>query len=660
MKKYLMTGIAALALCVGFTSCSHDVEQLSQEEITELKAQQVVLDYQKAFVATFGQPAANHKWGFVNYSAMARTRYGNTGDTYAATHQYTSDGQAFEEGQTVTGTVIAGANMNHNEWADPDKEFGGWVVPPALTKEQKDLVARYFQTVDDMSFEDPHLRHFFVQQVYKGGKVDAGKVNNTTEGITAANGSKYDSDNMNLLTVGHYNSHINDFNAGTCSESDVLDNNQKVGGTSHKDQITLMVNVDDTSCFGYHETGSSTHHNDKAALVSWETISKWAGIYGTENDILNDGWDRSFLGFDLAIKEGADAYATDNAGNVLYADYSQAPASPAYAWDGENIIPIKQITKIQHEGWVEQQIGGYLDEYKNIMKGTEAIGWLTTNENFYVAADKVIFTREASAGEKLISEVYSDNVLVFKDVKVVGAQNNKADVLNLKRIQELVSQGYLPVNNKSLTEWVQVGTSDGYYSDWIVTLTEAKRQTAPVWDLRIIAEDLNAQAQAGDTEDSDWDFNDVVLDVKFLGDDNVRIRVTAAGATLPIRINGEDALEVHGLYGKPTNIMINTGAAAAGYPAQAYENKYPAAATFERNISGVDASYGANIKIEVQKNVNGEDKWLELTAKAGEPAAKMGVLPDYTYCPERTDIRTMYSGFVAWVTKQNTVYWWRQ
>jgi hypothetical protein len=38
MKKYLMTGIAALALCAGFTSCSHDIEQLSQEEINQLEA----------------------------------------------------------------------------------------------------------------------------------------------------------------------------------------------------------------------------------------------------------------------------------------------------------------------------------------------------------------------------------------------------------------------------------------------------------------------------------------------------------------------------------------------------------------------------------------------------------------------------------------------
>ena len=201
---------------------------------------------------------------------------------------------------------------------------------------------------------------------------------------------------------------------------------------------------------------------------------------------------------------------------------------------------------------------------------------------------------------------------------------------------------------------------DNKYTDWIIRIT--KGAIEPEWDLRIIAEDLNATAQEGDTEDSDWDFNDVVLDVKFLeGTDQVKIRVTAAGATLPIRINGEDALEVHGLYGQPTNIMINTGAAAAGYPRQAYETNgvYPTAAIFERTISGVDASYGEKIKIEVKKLVNGVETWFELEAKPGQPASKIGVLPDYIPCTERQDIRNRYTQFVAWVAKQNPVYWWR-
>ena len=87
MKKYLMTGIAALAMCAGFTSCSHDLEAPSQEEINEVNAQKVTETYNRAFIAKFGQPAADQDWGF-SYSTSARTRSFTPTDTkYKLTSQ---------------------------------------------------------------------------------------------------------------------------------------------------------------------------------------------------------------------------------------------------------------------------------------------------------------------------------------------------------------------------------------------------------------------------------------------------------------------------------------------------------------------------------------------------------------------------------------------
>ena len=71
MKKYLMT-IAAAAICAAFTSCSHDFETPSQEEIDQLKAKEAFAKYENAFIAAFGQPAATQDWGFGS-SASART-----------------------------------------------------------------------------------------------------------------------------------------------------------------------------------------------------------------------------------------------------------------------------------------------------------------------------------------------------------------------------------------------------------------------------------------------------------------------------------------------------------------------------------------------------------------------------------------------------------
>lgn len=58
MKKYLMTGIAAVAMGAAFTACSHDeITPMSQAEQTELK-------YEQAFIQKFGQPSPNQTWGF--------------------------------------------------------------------------------------------------------------------------------------------------------------------------------------------------------------------------------------------------------------------------------------------------------------------------------------------------------------------------------------------------------------------------------------------------------------------------------------------------------------------------------------------------------------------------------------------------------------------
>ena len=126
-----MTGIAALTMCFGFTSCSHDFDTLSQEEIDQRKANEIVENYKKAFVAQFGQPAADQDWGF-GTSAMTRS-----------------------------------ANTEHNQWAAVDNIYK-LLVPPALTPGQIQRVKIYFQYNRYLTYEDPHMTDFFVQQVYEG------------------------------------------------------------------------------------------------------------------------------------------------------------------------------------------------------------------------------------------------------------------------------------------------------------------------------------------------------------------------------------------------------------------------------------------------------------------------------------------------------------
>ena len=646
MKKYLMTGMAALAICAAFTSCSKDTDVFNQNVVQNIEEQKkqdaleknmakVNEQYATAFVNAFGPVGSNVDWGFG--SARALTRSGNTGETYAQTH----------------GDANGGANMNCNEWADPDKEFGGWVVPDPLTAEQKAVVTAYFQSGPDIDFEDPHFRHFFVQQVYKGGSAQAGT---STENITAANNSVYNSDNMNLLTVGETNIHINNYNAGTCTERDVLDNGQKVGGTSHKDQITLMVNIDDTSCFGYHETGSSTHHNNKAALVGWETIDTWAKTnYPGYDGCLKDDWNRSFMGFDLAIKEGIQACETDENGNIIYATYDQAPESPQYAWDGENIIEIttgewKNVT-IQHEYWTENKtVPVYKEGFESIM----GCGWLITNENFYVAEEKVTLDQSFQVNGTPANLDGIKNAVILKEFTVDGTKYQS--VINLPRIKQLVDAGYLPVKDKSLQDWVKIGTSDGYFTDWIVTLTEAKRQDEkPTPTYRVIAEDLNAE------EASDFDFNDVVFDVEpNEAGTAAKIVVRAAGGIYKLTVAGK---EVHAAFGEDVKDdglypMINTKPWDPEVKAtlfEAYPGEFGSDADIRNTIK--------NIEIKVYKP-GFEENGIELTAQTGKPACKILVDQTFEVVTERTGIadkNTNFNKYVqgTWDTETNG-FWWKK
>ena len=260
MKKYLMTVMAAVALGGLFTGCSNDVD-LNGGNTAEFN---IVQNYENAFVTRFGQPHENQTWGFGG--SVAGTRSGNTSGDYTPwpyTHGY----------EDASGKLIASANMNHNQWGSTDLQsmpYGGWIVPDPLTPGQKLRVQKYFQSHPNLSYEDPQFRHFFVQQVYTGG-TDAPETGNKEVNV-AADGTKKTGASLNQLTVGEANSHINDFNSGTCTASNVLNHE----GKTQSDQITLMLNVDDTSCFGYHETSGSNvdvtiQHNDRMALVSAAT-----------------------------------------------------------------------------------------------------------------------------------------------------------------------------------------------------------------------------------------------------------------------------------------------------------------------------------------------------------------------------------------------------
>ena len=196
MKKYLMTGMAALAICAAFTSCSKDTDVYNQNVVQNIEEQKkqdaleknmakVNEQYAAAFVNAFGPVGSNVDWGFGS-SSKANTR---------------------------------AANTEHNQWAAVDNIYK-LLVPPALTPGQIQRVKAYFQNNRYLTYEDPHMTDFFVQQVYEGSTAPGAL---SSEVYTAGNGARVVAgDHMDKLTVGVAETHVNDFNSADCGESTVL------------------------------------------------------------------------------------------------------------------------------------------------------------------------------------------------------------------------------------------------------------------------------------------------------------------------------------------------------------------------------------------------------------------------------------------------------
>ena len=534
-----MTVMAAVALGGMFTGCSKDADLSGGQNSAEFN---IVQNYENAFITRFGQPAANQTWGFGSAAALTRSE-----------------------------------NANANEWADPNKAYGGLKVPPPLTDEQKAVVIKYFQTTKDLGYEDPHWTNYFMQQVYKGHT--SPREGYSPEAYLAANGSTYlyASDYMDHLAAidGTFVDHINNFNHGDCSTNGtVLDNGGNANdGPFHSDKIMYMKEST-TKSFGYYNSNGSVRRTEYTGLVSYKTIM---AALGSEADCLEDGWNRSFMGFDFEQMVGPEIYAKG---------VSRPDENGNWQW--------------------------YADEYA-------MFEWKGKKYNMLVAEQNM----------------YCGTPLEISDAQV------QEDGF----IDNLLSQGYLPVTGGASKKWVKVGgCADGYFSDWIVTLTEAKGGTTPPPSdpnivCRIIVEDLTVG------ESSDFDFNDVVFDVC----KNGTLIIRAIGGELPIYIGAEGANEVHAAcsvtlvnpnQGANSHMMMrNTGWASSGVGKNNVAIDYNADLghiSLGRTFSSKDEA--KEIGIWVHKNGTN----IRLQAPVGKVASMICVGQDYKWCAERQDIDDKY------------------
>ena len=187
---------------------------------------------------------------------------------------------------------------------------------------------------------------------------------------------------------------------------------------------------------------------------------------------------------------------------------------------------------------------------------------------------------------------------------------------------------------------------DWIFDDWIVKISPAKFNMEGA--VRIIAEDLGAD------QGSDFDYNDVVFDVKLAnewdaswgsyGDNRLKAYITlrAAGGTLPLTVAG---VEVHAKFGVGVSTMYNTNAYGEGID-------YNSGVSFVADLGPAEWSLQGS---EVAKNLipivvtykNGES--AALVCETGRAPEKICVKPNFKWQEEYINIRKKYPLFSDWV-----------
>ena len=311
-------------------------------------------------------------------------------------------------------------------------------------------------------------------------------------------------------------------------------------------------------------------------------------------------------------------------------NYNNGQCSPnENIWDGSLRDPSNQNTKIFHTDKLMLMINSMTDcfGFSNSLQGNQY------NKNYVIVPGDVIMQWEsattAANGENSdVSGMYFVGFDYDANFYNGFSDNMQTNSYMVTEVPEGTT-GAFHIPNTSDERWYIAGAADGYYSDWIVRVCEA----TPKPDYRIIAEDLSVE------DASDFDFNDVVFDVKMNYPNNGvhTIILQAAGGTLPLKVGDS---EVHGLFGVSTTTMVNTGAGVS---------KAPVTFIYVKHITNVN-----EIPVTVQKN----GQWIELVAPQGKVASKICVQPRYEWCAERKDIDTVYPNFSPWVKGENTGLWY--
>ena len=624
MRKQLMTGVAAAAICLGLASCSRfDYTLISEGE-------QAYVNYENAFIEKFGEPAPDQTWGFGSADAngggvaqgaitRAATRaiqpsytfpsdaasekflsnvpdgveyYGNYGSGYANGISYI-DGNissiniwgGWDGSQTTGGTLYITGNVDFTSgsyYVAPNTEI--YLVSGStlkLTESQAQGLqngCKYY-IASGATLEVNGEIKLNSCEIYNHGTIEATKLSPNGNSLLYNVGTLTISD---AITLNNEESKI--VNDGTITAASLwtagsakFQNNGDAtisGATTVNSNDNVWVNN------GKYTTGTFTYEAGSSEVVNNCKMKVNGQFYFN----LGDNAGQNCFRMDAGASCEADTYLAKGPHNIYMG------AGALFKVNGTATM---DASKADY-GVYGPTSGGYaVFQAQNIVAGTAEQGYeITYGNNLYVVANSHF------------AQGYS-GTYPFIDFKGGCSESN------------IFIEGNMP--NYSIT---RSECNPGF---------GGKPEPEAI---RIIAEDLSA------SESSDFDFNDVVFDVQmnWPSEGKHTITLLAAGGTLPLTIAGE---EVHAKFGVPTNKMVNTESWT--------EQRDPVTFVIEGNYANAN-----EIEVRVQK---GSD-WPLLTAPKGKAASKIAVSTDYEWVKELQDITNAYRQFDTYVTTGKPAKWW--
>lgn len=720
MNKYLIKGMTLLAVCVGFASCSKDLTPMSQEEIDNLQALKVTNTYEQAFLNYVGGSIAeNLDWGFSDIYGTAQTRSQASPTCPDITKPYdeawvtnylqtakepNSTNVADNYDNSTYETNWGEGGPNYIDWSDPNqvKDRNYFVGDDGNTDSWETRLAwalEHHPTWINYNADETYVTNFKITGTYSGGIGVAGSEGSSSPGaertivvtgtwnitedqrigslgkIIIANGGTVNVASGKMLNMVN-EARLVVLPGGNLTGAGAVEvNNGNAAGLENYNGGTVSVATFNNNFGKFYNYGDflvteyqggaqeSNFYNHHLAV-----IDHFGGTGSTANArifnncqfyVVNDARIRNY--------EGVNGSALIVGGQLMFSSSEDGTSTPTYvglqqgalvkcatlynngtSWTGptSGYAALEITDKIVYLNWEQDhpENGGYFENNIYVKSATwdnvpDGNGYHQTDPsdatNYALSiADYKFWTTIANCrGNGGVKKVVdSNNVLIDGDSDFV-----------------LGTKGCSP-GFKGDTPTPDTPTPDTPTPDTPTPSTDDPGTP----NIRIIAEDLNANG----SDNSDFDFNDVVIDVYYGDAGKAKAKIVAAGGTLDLRVDGQ---EVHELFSKVNNnanytgIMINTKGTlsnSAGVRARSVDNATCPVITLSKAVkSATDAR--DNIKIEVNKG-----GWIELQAKRGTPAAKVGVSPKYEYCNERQEINGRYPKFKEWVQSGNDMFWW--